>query len=134
MWAPSARPKRSPPILRATPASILSRSSTAGEVARPRARHRLRSEPDPRVAANAASYTGQFLKQVFDRQRGAKATKRAAVRRSREAHRSGLSRYGAGAHRDLRCQAILSRSALLLALGHPELPGQLILKLENGDP
>jgi hypothetical protein len=32
----------------------------------------------PRVAANQASYTGQYLKQVFDRRRGAK-TKRAAA-------------------------------------------------------
>jgi hypothetical protein len=32
---------------------------------------------DPRVAANPESYTGQYLKQVFERQRGGKA-KRAA--------------------------------------------------------
>jgi hypothetical protein len=32
---------------------------------------------DPRVAANQASYTGQYLKQVFDRRRSGKAAKRA---------------------------------------------------------
>jgi excinuclease ABC subunit A len=31
------------------------------------------------IAANPASYTGQYLKQVFDRRRGAKAAKRAAA-------------------------------------------------------
>jgi excinuclease ABC subunit A len=31
------------------------------------------------IAANAQSYTGQYLKQVFDRRRGAKAAKRAAA-------------------------------------------------------
>ena len=31
---------------------------------------------DPRVAANAASYTGQYLKQVMDRRRSGKAAKR----------------------------------------------------------
>jgi hypothetical protein len=33
---------------------------------------------DPRVAANPQSYTGQYLKQVFDRRRSGK-TKRAAA-------------------------------------------------------
>ena len=33
------------------------------------------------IAANPASYTGQYVKQVFDRRRGAKA-KRARMRRS----------------------------------------------------
>jgi excinuclease ABC subunit A len=31
------------------------------------------------IAANSASYTGQYLKQVFDRRRGAKAARRAAA-------------------------------------------------------
>jgi excinuclease ABC subunit A len=31
------------------------------------------------IAANAHSYTGQYLKQVIDRRRGAKAAKRAAA-------------------------------------------------------
>jgi excinuclease ABC subunit A len=30
------------------------------------------------IAANQASYTGQYLRQVFERRRGAKAAKRAA--------------------------------------------------------
>ena len=39
----------------------------------------------------------------------------------REALQSRLSRYRAGAHRDLRRHAILPRAALLLAVEHPEL-------------
>ena len=34
---------------------------------------------DPRVAANPANYTGQYLRQVFDRRRGGKAKRAQAV-------------------------------------------------------
>jgi hypothetical protein len=37
------------------------------------------------IAANPASYTGQYLKQVFDRRRGTKAAKRAAAAERRSA-------------------------------------------------